>query len=301
MDARPRRKPRRAWAANLALVPMAAATLLVYVWTVVWSARISLSSSKIVPRFDWVGFSQYQRLFSTERWTVSIHHAAIFGVLFIAAALAVGFLLAVFIDQRVRGEDLLRTVFLYPYAMSFIATGLIWQWMLNPSLGLQATLRSWGWSGVVIDWIVRQDRVLYTLVLAAVWQASGVVMAVLLASLRGVDPEQWSAARIEGVPRWRYYLHIVVPQLAPAFATCFVLLAVGVVRLYDVVVAMTMGGPGDASEVPAKFIMDNLFTRANIGLASAASIVMLATVMALVSPWLYLQRLRARRAAEASA
>jgi glucose/mannose transport system permease protein len=134
-----------------------------------------------------------------------------------------------------------------------------------------------------------------------VWQASGVVMAVLLASLRGVDPEQWSAARIEGVPRWRYYLHIVVPQLAPAFATCFVLLSVSVVRLYDVVVAMTMGGPGDASEVPAKFIMDNLFTRANIGLASAASIVMLATVMAVVAPWLYMQRLRARRAAEGAA
>ena len=202
-----------------------------------------------------------------------------------------------FIDQRVRGEDVLRTVFLYPYAMSFVATGLVWQWMLNPSLGLQATLRSWGWEGAKIDWIVRQDRVLYTIVLAAVWQAAGLVMAVLLASLRGVDPEQWSAARVEGVPRWRYYLHIVLPQLAPAFATCFVLLAVSVVRLYDVVVAMTQGGPGDASEVPAKFIMDNLFTRANIGLASAASTVMLVTVLAVVSPWLYMQRFRTRRAA----
>jgi glucose/mannose transport system permease protein len=301
MDLPRGRKPGLVWAAHLALVPMALTTVLVYLWTVVWSARISVSSSKMVPRFDWVGLAQYQRLFSTERWTVSIEHAAIFGVLFVAAALVVGFLLAVFIDQRVRGEDLLRTVFLYPYAMSFIATGLVWQWMLNPSLGLQATLRSWGWTDVVVDWIVRQDRVLYTLVLAAVWQASGVVMAVLLASLRGVDPEQWSAARIEGVPRWRYYLHIVVPQLAPAFATCFVLLSVSVVRLYDVVVAMTMGGPGDASEVPAKFIMDNLFTRANIGLASAASIVMLATVMAVVAPWLYMQRLRARRAAEGAA
>lgn len=292
----PRRKARHAWAATLALVPMTVTTLVVYLGTVVWSARISLSSSKIVPRFDWVGLAQYQRLFSTQRWTVSIHHAVIFGVLFITAVLVVGFLLAIFIDQRVRGEDVLRTIFLYPYAMSFIATGLVWQWMLNPSLGLQPTLRSWGWSGVVIDWIVRQDRVLYTIVLAAVWQASGLVMAVLLATLRGLDPEQWSAARIEGVPRWRYYLHIVLPQLAPAFATCFVLLAVAVVRLYDVVVAMTMGGPGDASEVPAKFIMDNLFTRANIGLASAASTVMLVTVMAVVSPWLYM-RVRAHRAA----
>jgi len=276
---------------------MVLATLFVYVGTVVWSIGISLSSSKMVPRFDWVGLAQYERLFSSQRWSISLQNALVFGVLFVAAALILGFLLAVFIDQRVRAEGVLRTIFLYPYAMSFIATGLVWQWMLNPTLGLQATLRSWGWSDATVDWIVRQDRVIYTIVLAAVWQASGLVMAVLLASLRGVDPEQWSAARIDGVPRWRYYLHIVVPQLAPAFATCFVLLAVGVARFYDVVVAMTMGGPGDASEVPAKFIMDNLFTRQNIGMASAASIVMLITVMAVVAPWLYMQRVRAQRQA----
>lgn len=274
---------------------MALATLVVYVGTVAWSVRISISSSKMIPRFDWVGLAQYERLFSSQRWSLSLENALIFGVLFIAAALILGFLLAVFIDQRVRGESALRTIFLYPYAMSFIATGLVWQWILNPSLGLQATLRSWGWSNATVDWIVRQDRVIYTIVLAAVWQASGLVMAVLLASLRGVDPEQWSAARLDGVPRWRYYVHVVVPQLAPAFATCFVLLAVAVVRLYDVVVAMTQGGPGDASEVPAKFIMDNLFTRANIGMASAASIVMLITVMAVVAPWLYMRGVRERR------
>lgn len=290
-----RRGPRRQWAATIALLPMAAVTALVYVWTVVWSARVSLSSSKIVPRSDWVGLAQYERLFSSERWSVSLHNALIFSVLFIVLAVVLGFLLAVFIDQRVRGESTLRTIFLYPYAMSFIATGLVWQWMLNPTMGLQATLRSWGWSGATVDWIVRQDRVLYTIVLAAVWQASGLVMALMLASLRGVDPEQWSAARVEGIPRWRYYLHIVIPQLAPALATCVVLLAVAAVKVYDVVVAMTMGGPGDASEVPAKFIMDNLFSRANIGMASAASTVMLITVMAVVVPWFYVQYVRAQR------
>jgi glucose/mannose transport system permease protein len=278
---------------------MALTTLVVYVGTVVWSARISLSSSKIVPRFDWTGLSQYERLFSSQRWAISLHNELIFAVLFIAATLVLGFLLAVFIDQRVRGESTLRTIFLYPYAMSFIATGLVWQWMLNPTLGLQATLRSWGFTEATVDWIVRQDRVMYTIVLAAVWQASGLVMAVLLATLRGVDPEQWSAARVDGIPRWRYYLHIVLPQLAPAFATCAVLLAVTAVKVYDVVVAMTMGGPGDASEVPAKFIMDNLFTRANIGLASAASTVMLVTVMAVVAPWLYVQHVRGRKGGRA--
>lgn len=294
--ARPGRRGRRtAWAAQAALLPMALTVLLVYLGTVLWSIRISTTSSKIFPKSDFVGLEQYVRLFETERWLVSLHNLAIFGVLFVAACLVLGFLLAVFIDQKVKGEDLLRTVFLYPYAMSFVATGLIWQWMLNPELGIQATLHAWGWSEASFDWIVRQDRVIYTVVIAAAWQASGLVMAILLAGLRGVDPEQWSAARLEGIPRWRYYLHIVLPQLAPAFGTCFVLLAVGVVKVFDAVVSMTGGGPGTASEVPAKFIMDNLFNRANVGLASAASTVMLLTVLALLAPWMYWRYQQSRR------
>jgi glucose/mannose transport system permease protein len=292
-----RKRPRRAVAAQIALLPMAITVLGVYVGTVLWSARISFSSSGIFPKDDFVGLKQYERLFDTERWIVSLHNVAIFGALFISACLVLGFLLAVFMDQKVRGEGVLRTIFLYPYAMSFVATGLVWQWILNPQLGLQATVRSLGWSTFQFDWIVNQDKVIYTIVFAAVWQASGLVMAILLAGLRGIDDTLWSAARIDGVPRWRYYLSIVLPQLGPAFGTAFVLLAVGVVKVYDAVVAMTQGGPGIASEVPAKFIMDHLFTRANVGLASAASTVMLLTVLALLVPWWYARSVAARREA----
>lgn len=293
------RRPRPSTAAQLALLPMAITVLGVYIGTVLWSIRISFSSSRIFPKNDFVGFAQYERLFATERWIVSLHNVVVFGALFIAACLVLGFLLAVLLDQRVRGENALRTVFLYPYAMSFVATGLVWQWMLNPELGIQSSVRSLGFAGFEFDWIVSQDKVIYTLVLAAVWQASGLVMAVMLAALRGVDEALWNAARIDGVPRWRYYASIVLPQLGPAFGTAFVLLAVGVVKVYDVVVAMTQGGPGNASEVPAKFIMDNLFTRANVGLASAASTVMLMTVLALLLPWWYGRALQSRRAAHA--
>ena len=288
---------KRAAAAQLALLPMALTVLGVYIGTVLWSVRISFSSSKIFPKHDFVGLAQYARLFETERWIVSLHNLVVFGVLFIASCLVLGFLLAVFLDQRVRGENALRTVFLYPYAMSFVATGLVWQWMLNPELGIQSTVRSWGLPDFAFDWIVSQDNVIYTLVIAAVWQASGLVMAVLLAGLRGIDEALWNAARIDGVPRWRYYASVVLPQLGPAFGTAFVLLAVGVVKVYDVVVAMTGGGPGNASEVPAKFIMDNLFNRANVGLASAASTVMLLTVLALLLPWWYARAVQSRRAA----
>ena len=297
--ATPRKKGRAtSLGARLALLPMAFTVFGVYLATVLWSVRISVSSSQIFPRNDFVGLSQYVRLFGTERWITSLQNVALFGVLFISLCLTLGFLLATFIDQHVRGEDLLRTIFLYPYAMSFVATGLIWQWALNPQLGLQSTIRSLGWTDFTFDWIVSQDKVMYTIVIAAVWQASGLVMAILLAGLRGMDESLWHAARIDGVPRWRYYLSIVLPQLGPAFGSAFVLLAIAVVKIYDAVVAMTQGGPGQASEVPAKFIMDHLFARANIGLASAASTVMLLTVLALLAPLWYMRSVAARKEAQ---
>lgn len=279
-----------------ALLPMALTVLVAYVGTVLWSLRVSLSSSRTFPQDDFVGLAQYERLFANERWLLSLHNLAVYGVLFIAACMVIGFLLAVFIDQKVKGEGLLRTVFLYPYAMSFVATGLVWQWVLNPGSGLQQAVRQLGFSEFVFDWIIDQDKVIYTIVIAAVWQASGLVMALMLAGLRGIDDEIWQATRIDGIPAWRVYLQVVLPMLAPTVATVFVLLFSGVVKVFDAVVAMTQGGPGTASEVPAKFIMDHLFGRANIALASAGSIVLLLTVLALVAPLLYA---RSRAAAKA--
>lgn len=294
-----RSRLRHHWSVYAALLPMAATVLFAYIGTVLWSVRVSMSNSRTFPSDSFVGLAQYERLFASERWMVSVHNVLIFGVLFILACLVIGFLLAVFIDQKVAGESVLRTVFLYPYAMSFVATGLVWQWILNPELGLQTTIRGWGFENFSFDWIVSQDKVIYTVVIAAVWQASGLVMALMLAGLRGVDEEMWKAARIDGIPRWRVYASIVLPQLGPSFATALVLLSVGVVKVYDAVIAMTQGGPGIASEVPAKFIMDYLFGRANIGLASAASTVMLLTVLAVITPWLYARSRANRNAREA--
>lgn len=277
-----------------AMLPMLATVLFAYLGTVFWSVRVSVSSSRTLPSSDFVGLAQYTRLFASERWLMSLENVVVFGVIFIAACLVLGFLLAVFIDQKVAGEGVLRTVFLYPYAMSFVATGLIWQWVLNPELGIQSTVRALGFETFTFDWIATQDKVMYAIALAAVWQAAGLVMALMLAGLRGIDDSLWKAARIDGIPTWRVYMSIVLPMLGPSIGTAVVLLAVSVVKVYDVVVAMTQGGPGLASEVPGKFIMDNLFGRANIGLASAASTVLLLTVLALLAPWMY-ARARAAR------
>jgi glucose/mannose transport system permease protein len=274
-------------AAWLALLPMVLTVVFAYMGTMVWTARVSLSNSRTFPSGDFAGLTQYVRLFHNDRWLLSLQNIVIYGACFIVACMVIGLLLAIFIDQRVVAEGALRTVFLYPYAMSFVATGLVWQWILNPQLGAQAMLHKMGFVNARFDWIVDQDWAIYTIVIATVWQASGLVMALLLAGLRGIDDELWKAARIDGIPRWRVYASIVVPMLGPSISTAFVLLFVMVVKLYDAVVAMTQGGPGTASEVPAKFIMDYLFGRANIGLASAASIVLLATVLAILAPIFY--------------
>ena len=286
-------RPGMAW---FALLPMAVTVLLVYLGTVLWSLRVSLSSSRTFPKDDFVGLAQYTRLFDNERWLTSLQNLAVYGLLFILASMVIGFLLAVFIDQKVKAESLLRSAFLYPYAMSFVATGLVWQWVLNPGQGIQHALRQWGWREFSFDWIVDQDKVIYTVVIASVWQAAGLVMALLLAGLRGIDEELWRATRIDGIPAWRVYLSVVLPMLAPTLATVFVLLAPGVIKVFDMVVAMTQGGPGIASELPAKFIMDHLFGRANIALASAGAITLLLTVLALAAPLLYARRRSQARA-----
>ncbi len=290
----------RRWMPSFALLPLALTVLVGYLGTVLWTLRVSVSSSRTFPTDDFVGLAQYERLFDNERWLLSLQNLAVYGLLFVGACMVIGFLLAVAIDQRVRGEGLLRTVFLYPYAMSFVATGLVWQWLLNPTNGLQQAVRQWGFSEFSFDWIIDPDKVIYTVVMAAVWQASGLVMALMLAGLRGIDDEIWKAARIDGIPRWRVYVSIVLPMLGPTLATVFVLLFTGVVKVFDAVVSMTQGGPGTASDVPAKFIMDHLFGRANLALASAGSVVLLLMVLALVLPVLIARSRSAAQAAKAT-
>lgn len=270
-----------------ALTPLALITIVAYLGTVLWSIKISLSNSRTLPTDSFVGMAQYVKLFDNDRWLLSIQNIGIYALLFIAASMLIGFLLAVFIDQKVKAEGILRTIFLYPYAMSFVATGLVWQWMLTPGVGIEHAIREMGFPNFQFDWIIDQDMVIYTVVIATVWQAAGLVMAMILAGLRGIDEEIWKATRLDGIPTWRVYFSIIIPMLAPTLATVFLLLSTAAIKLFDAVVAMTQGGPGTASEVPAKFIMDHLFGRANIAMASAAAIMLLVPVIVILAPYAY--------------
>jgi glucose/mannose transport system permease protein len=282
-----RRGMRTRLPAALALLPTALVVLVVFIGCMVWTVRLSFTSSTLLPKLDWVGLAQYNRLFANDRFVTSAENIVIFGTLFISGCLIIGFLLAVFIDQNVRGEGLFRTLFLYPYSMSFVVTGVAWQWFLNPGLGLQKLVRDMGFESFTFDWLVNQRMAIYTIVIAGLWHGSGLTMAIMLAGLRGIDRDLWKAAKVDGIPTWRVYTSVVLPLLRPMVVTATVLLATGVVKLYDLVVAMTLGGPGIATEVPAKFVMDHLFERNNIALGTAAATIMLITVVIVLAPWIY--------------
>ncbi|WP_269581323.1 carbohydrate ABC transporter permease [Roseibium sp. Sym1] len=273
--------------ARLALLPMFAVVAVVYVGSIVWTVGISFTPSRMLPIYEFAGFDQYVALFRSSRWTTSLVNMFIFGGGYIGGCLVLGYLMAIFIDQKVRAENTLRTIYLYPHAMSFIVTGLVWNWMLSPTDGIQEFVRGLGWESFTFDWIVRPKLAIYTIVIAGVWHGAGFVMALLLAGLRGVDEEIWKAGRIDAIPRWRMYLHVVTPILAPVFATSAVLLSTHAIKSYDIVVAMTHGGPGISTEVPAKYVMDYLFERGSIGQAAAAATVMLMMVAAIAAPALY--------------
>jgi glucose/mannose transport system permease protein len=190
-------------------------------------------------------------------------------------------------DQKIRFESAFRTIYLYPFALSFIVTGLVWQWIMNPAFGLQESVRNLGWAGFTFDWLTNRNMVLGALLIAGLWQTTGFVMVLLLAGLRSVDEEVWKAARVDGIPAWRAYVSIIVPMMRGTFVTTFVIVGSGIVRLYDLVVALTGGGPGVSSEVPTKYVFNYMFGAGNIGQALAASTVMLVTVLIILIPWAF--------------
>ncbi|MBB5220606.1 glucose/mannose transport system permease protein [Amaricoccus macauensis] len=287
-DTRPRR-PFRNLSAKIASIPMIVTAVCVFLGGTLWTVVYSFTNSKLLPRLNFVGLDQYDRLWSTPRWLVSIENLAIYGVLSLIFSFVIGFLLAALLDQKIRFENTFRTIFLYPFALSFIVTGLVWQWILNPDFGVQNIVRSLGWESFTFNPLYDANLVMYGIVLAGLWQGTGLIMCLMLAGLRGIDEDIWKAARVDGIPTWKTYLYVVIPMLRPVFVTTLVIVMAGIVKLYDLVVAMTSGGPGNASEVPAKYVYEFMFRAQNLGQGFAASTMMLLTVAIIIIPWAYLE------------
>lgn len=254
---------------------------------IIYTIILSFTGSKMFPRFQFVGLTQYTRLMNNDRWIVAVENMAIFAGLYIVLATLLGLLIAILIDQRIRGEGVFRAVFLYPMALSFVVTGVIWQWILNPGLGLEKLVRGLGWESFSFQWLVDPDMAIYTIVIAGVWQVSGFVMALFLAGLRGIDSEILKAAKIDGAPLWKAYTRIIIPALRPVFLTVLVIEAHLAIKSYDLVVALTKGGPGISTELPSTFMYSTTFTRNDIGLGAASAVMMLMTLAAVIVPYLY--------------
>lgn len=287
-SARPRR-PFRNLSAKIASAPMVLTAVVVFLGGTLWTVVHSFTSSKLLPRLNFVGLEQYERLWASSRWLTSIENLAVYGLLSLIFSLVIGFLLATLLDQKIRFEDTFRTIFLYPFALSFIVTGLVWQWILDPGLGLQAMVRRTGWESFTFDPLNAPHLVMYGLLIAGLWQGTGLVMCLMLAGLRGIDEDIWKAARVDGIPTWKTYAFIIIPMLRPVFITTLVIITSGIVKLYDLVVAQTGGGPGGASEVPAKYVYDFMFLAQNLGQGFAASTMMLLSVAIIVVPWAFLE------------
>ena len=268
-----------------------------YVGSVLWLTYISLTSSKSLPNYSLTGTFQYERLFHSSRWMISLQNMIVIGFGGILLTLAVGTLIAIALDQKVKGEGLFRTVFLYPYSMSFIVTGLAWQWLLNPQHGIGVVLNEIGLGFIDSQILAKPETALWAVIAAFVWQEVGLSVVIILSALRAVDNDIWKAGKVDGIPVWRMYVSVVLPMMGPAFLTSAFLMILGVVSMYELVLALTGGGPGIATEVPTKFIMDYLFQRANIGLAAAASLTLFAMVLVLAGGFFLFSRRSATRKA----
>ena len=275
------------WLPQIVVAPGFAAILFFVYGFIAWTAYISFTKSKMLPNYNLIGTRPYERLFQMDRWGVAQENLLIFGILFIAFAIVIGCLLAVLLDQKIRAEGFIRTIYLYPMAISFIITGTAWKWIMNPSLGLETVVRSWGWESFSFGWTNDANLAVYALVMAAVWQSAGFVMALFLSALRSVDQDIIKAASLDGASPWKIYMRIILPSMRPVFMSAIVILSHLAIKSFDLVVALTGGGPGYSSTLPANFMYEMTFRRNEIGIGAASAMIMLATVAAIMVPYLY--------------
>jgi len=287
---------------QLALTPAVAITAVAFIGSILWTIWLSFTRSKRFPEYDidWDRWGrQYERLFKDDGWAIALQNLVILGAGSLLA-IGFGFVLAAMIDREKRGEGIFRTIFLYPLAVSLIVTGVAWRWLFDPTLGVQHFFESVGLGFVRFDWLASKETAIYGIILASIWQGSGFYMALMLSGLKSINSEIWSAARLDGVSFWRLYAEIIIPMMKFTFLTCAILLSLGVVKAYDIIVAMTNGGPGQSTWVPAYFTINAYWAKSNLGYASAAAVIMLLITGAIFLPMVLLTAWR-ERAREARA
>ena len=250
--------------------------------------------NSLTPDFTLVGLSNFQKLFNTTRFQIDLQNTATFTILFLILCLSLGFILAVLLDQRIRGEAFFRNIFLFPLAVSYIVTGVVWRWLLNPgsaqlgATGVNLLFDKIGLGFLKNGWYTDPNIGIKAVVLAATWQMSGYVMAMYLAGLRGIPEDLREAARVDGANEFQVYRHIVLPMLQPITLGAVIILGHISLKIFDLVVSMTGPGPGFSSDVPAFYMFDTTFRGNNFAQGAGIAIILLMMVAVLIVPYLIL-------------
>ena len=293
----PGRDALSAWTPRLVIAPGAIASLVYVFGFTLWTLYISLSNSTMLPTYRFIGLKPYFDLWSNHRWQIAYGNLFYFSAFYVVLTLAVGLALAIAIDQRVRGEAIWRTIFLYPLAISFVVTGTVWSWLYSPDAGIEYLVRGLGWHDFTFRLTTNRNTAIYAIIATGIWQASGFAMALFLAGLRSVDPDLVKAAQIDGASPARIYRKVILPSIAPIFVAVAVVLLQFAIKTFDLVVALTQGGPGIATTFPANYVYDLMFQRGEMAVGAAAAIMMLLALAVVLAPYALWTGWRSRQAA----
>lgn len=273
--------------AILALSPSILAVGIFIYGFIVWTGYISLVNwNDALPTYAFVGLRNFQRLFETERFQIDLRNTAIFATLFMVQCIVVGFALALLLDQHIRGENAFRTIFLLPFAVSSVVTGVAWRWLMNPASGINRLFDYAGLGFLKSGWYTDPRIGIAAVTIVATWQMSGYVMALYLAGLRSIPAEIREAAAIDGASGLALYRHVIIPLLMPVTLSAAILLGTYSLRLFDITVVMTSSGQGFSTDTPALFMFQTTFQSNKFSQGSAIAFVMLLLALLLIVPYM---------------
>ncbi len=272
--------------ARFVLLPTLILTFVFVYAFIIFTIYISFTNSRLMPSYEWVGIQNYVKMFKLAHWHTALKNFAIFSVLYISISTLLGLFLAILVDWSKLGERVFRPIYLYPMAISFIVTGTAWKWFLDPGIGLEQIMHAWGFANFKFNWIKDSNFAIYTIVIAAVWQVTGYVMTMFLAGLRAVNHATIESAVVDGAGAWKLYTRIIIPQLGPSFTSVFVILGHMAIKSYDLVIALTNGGPGRATELPSTFMYSYTFTRNQMGVGASSAVFMLVLFAIIIIPYI---------------
>jgi glucose/mannose transport system permease protein len=258
---------------------------------IAWTLRVSLSSWKgLLPDYSWAGLSNYIELFSDPRFLIDLRNTAIFTLVFVVGSLLLGFFTAILLDQNLPGENFFRNLFLFPLAISYIVTGVVWRWLMNPAEGTRISgfnqlFSYFGWDFLVNRWHTTPTWGIAAIALAAIWQMSGFTMALYLGGLRSIPDEVRESARVDGASEWQLYRYIIIPLLNPVTLSAVIILGHISLKVFDLIIALA--GKQLALDVPAIYMWQATFDGYFFGRGAAISILLLLIISILIIPYIF--------------